>query len=136
MSTFKAPRRRRPSERTRKKIHYKTARIAAKLGVDKGYIREIFLAVLAAKGKKSALYSASKENVDSAIRCASQVFRKRDFRAAIKTRTALQRVVEFCALNRASYVATKPPILIQRRVRVGKVGCGKGAAVLFMTELL
>ena len=136
MASFQAPLPRRPSERTRIKLKHKTARIGAKLGVDKGYIRELFLAVLAAKGKTSALYSASKENVDAAIRCASQVFRKRAFRAAIKNRTALQRVEEFCALNRASYVPTADPILVQRRVRVGKVGCGKGASQLFMTELL
>jgi len=114
----------------------KTARIGASLGVEKGYIRELFLAVLDAKGKTSVLYSTSKENVDAAIRCASQVFRKRVFQAAIKNRTALHRVNEFCALDRASYVPRKDPILVQRHVRVEKIGCGKGASQLFMTELL
>ena len=134
MVIFKTPKTRKLSHATRKKLGQKTKRIAAALGLDKWYIRELFLAVSLETGQKRFLYSISDEVVRESIRNVTQVFRNVAFQKAVKNRTALHRVAEFCTLNRP--VAPPPhPILIHPRVKVGKVGCGKGAAQLYITAM-
>jgi hypothetical protein len=130
----KSPKTRKLSVKTRKKLSKKTKQIGAILGLDKWYIREVFLAISYETQQKRLLYSISDKTVQTAIRNITQVFRNVAFQKAVKNRTALTRLEEFCTLKRA--VASPPhPILIQPRVKVGKVGCGKGASQLFVTEM-
>jgi len=134
MTIFKKPEPRKLNYATRKKLSNKTKQIAAVLKMDKWYIREVFLAVSRETKQKRFLYSMSDELVQKSIRTVTQVFRNTAFQKAVKNRTALRRMGEFCTLNRS--VAPPPhPILINPRVKVSKVGCGKGAAQLYMTEM-
>jgi len=134
MAIFKTPKTRKLSHATRKKLSQKTKQIAAALKLDKWYIREVFLAVSLETKQKRFLYSISDEVVRESIRNVTQVFRNPAFRKAVKNRTALRRVAEFCALKRP--VAPPPhPILINPMVKVSKVGCGKGASQLYITAM-
>jgi hypothetical protein len=134
MAIFKTPKTRKLSHATRKKLSKKTKQIATALKLDKWYIREVFLAVSRETKQKRFLYSISDEVVRESIRSVTQVFRNPAFQKAVKNRTALRRVAEFCTLKRS--VAPPPhPILINPMVKVSKVGCGKGASQLYMTEM-
>ena len=101
MVIFKTPKTRKLSHATRKKLGQKTKRIAAALGLDKWYIRVVFLAVSRETGQKRFLYSISDEVVQESIRNVTQVFRNVAFQKAVKNRTALHRVAEFCTLKRS-----------------------------------
>ena len=133
MTIFKSPQNRKLSNTTRKKLSKKTKRIGAVLGLGKCYIREVFLAVSRETKQTRFLYSNSDDVVDKAIRKITQVFRLKEFRKAVKNRTAVGRMPEFCTLKQRD--ALPHPILEEPRVKVGKVGCGKGASQLFVTEM-
>ena len=134
MTIFKVPTNRKPSNATRKKLRAKTSRIGAALDLDKWYIREVFFSISCEMKQTRFLFSSSDNTVNNAIEKITQMFRHAPFQKAVKNRTALRRMKELCTLKRV--VSPAPhPILINPCVKVGKVGCGKGASQLFVTEL-
>ena len=108
----KSPKTRKLSIKTRKKLSKKTKQIGAVLGLDKWYIREVFLAISYETQQKALLYSISDKIVQNAIRNITQVFRNVAFQKAVKNRTALSRLEEFCTLKRA-VASPSHPILIR-----------------------
>ena len=104
------------------------------MGTDKGYIREVFIAVSIATKQVNHLYSISDDNAGAAINKVMRVFRNPAFQNAVKSRTALSCIDAFCTLKRS--VELPHPILVDPIVRVGKVGCGKGSHQLYMTHVI